>query len=443
VSALVTVLRKELLDALRDRRTLVTGLVVMPLALPLLFGGISAFGARAQAEKLEAPLRLPVAGAERAPNLAAFLREGGVEVVADDDPERLVRGREADLALRVDPAYADRWRASEPAPVELLYDASRPVESGASVARVRGLLEAYGEQVGALRLLARGVHPAVAKPLRVADRDLAPLGAKFAVGKLLVPYLLMLYGFIGGMQIATDATAGERERQTLEPLLATPASREAILSGKVLATAAFSQLTLVAMLASYELVFWALPLGPGGASFDLAASALPRVWLAVTPVTLLGAAVLTSLAAFAKSPREAQTYLPLLMFLPMVPSLVLMVAPIKTKLWMAAVPFFGPNLLLIKILRDEAVASAEWALCLGSGLALAAAVWALAARLYHRESLTVSSLRPAPRPPARRAARRSPPSTAPHAPARPSRRPPRRAAPAKAARDGKPQRGYS
>jgi sodium transport system permease protein len=392
VNAFATVLRKELVDALRDRRTVVTGLVVMPLALPLLFGGIATLGERTQAEKREGALRLPVAGAEYAPNLAAFLREGGVEVVAaPPDPERLVRDHDADLVLRVDPSYAEKWRASEPAPVELVYDASRPLESGTSVARVRRLLEAYGERVGALRLLARGVHPAAAKPLRLADRDVAPPGSKFDFAKQFVPYLLMLYGFIGGMQIAVDATAGERERQTLEPLLATPASRRAIMSGKVLATAIFAQLALVATLAAYKLVFSALPVGSGRSSFNLAASALPRLWLVITPVTLLGAAVLTSLAAFAKSQREAQSYLPFLMFLPMLPSLVLMVAPLKTKLWMAAVPFLGSNQLIVKILRDEAITGAEWALNLGSGLALAAAVWAVAARLYHREALAVSS----------------------------------------------------
>ncbi|HEU4535427.1 MAG TPA: ABC transporter permease subunit, partial [Polyangiaceae bacterium] len=186
-----------------------------------------------------------------------------------------------------------------------------------------------------------------------------------------------------------DSTAGERERQTLESLLATPASRSAIMSGKLLATAAFAQLTLVAMLAAYKLVFAAAPFG-NHASFQLSAAALPRLWLVITPVTLLGAGVLTSLAAFAKSQREAQSYLPFLMFVPMLPSLLLMIAPVKAKLWMAALPFLGQHQLILKILRDEAISGTEWALCLGSGLAVAALVWALASRLYHRESLAVS-----------------------------------------------------
>jgi sodium transport system permease protein len=392
VSAFAAVLRKELLDAFRDRRTVAVSLVVMPLAMPLLFGGVGVVGARAQAKKLEAPLSLPAVGAERAPGLVAIVREGGVDVTpAPADPERLVREHDADLFLRVDPSFADRWRASEPAPVELVYDASRPLESAASVARVRGLLNAYGEQVGALRLVARGVNPGAVRPLRVAERDLAPAGAKFDAAKMFLPYLLMLYGFIGGTQIAIDSTAGERERQTLEPLLATPARREAVMSGKLLATAAFAQLTLVVVLAAFKLVYSALPLVGGEASFQLPLSALPKLWLVITPVTLLGAGVLTALAAFAKSAREAQSYLATLMFLPMLPSLFLLAAPFKTKPWTMALPFFGQNQLITKILRDETITATEWALCLGSGVALAALVWALAARLYHREELAVSA----------------------------------------------------
>jgi sodium transport system permease protein len=106
---------------------------------------------------------------------------------------------------------------------------------------------------------------------------------------------------------------------------------------------------------------------------------------------LLGATVLTALAAFARSYREAQGYLPLLMFLPLVPSLVLMVAPVKTQLWMLAVPFLAQNQLIIRILRGESISAAEWGVSLGAGFALAALVWFVAARLYHREQLATSS----------------------------------------------------
>ena len=113
---------------------------------------------------------------------------------------------------------------------------------------MRGLLDGYGSTVGTLRLVARGIHPAVATPLQVGTRDVATPESRFDLSQQLLPYLLLLLAFIGGMQLAIDATAGERERQSLEPLLATPVSRESIISAKILATAVFALLSIAVTL---------------------------------------------------------------------------------------------------------------------------------------------------------------------------------------------------
>ena len=125
--------------------------------------------------------------------------------------------------LRIDDDVRRRLARRSPARLELIYDSSRPLQSGATIARIRGLLEAYDAQVGTLRLIARGIHPAVVQPLLVGSRDVATPESRFDLAQQLLPYLLLLLAFIGGMQLAIDATAGERERQSLEPLLATPA----------------------------------------------------------------------------------------------------------------------------------------------------------------------------------------------------------------------------
>lgn len=386
------VMRKELLDAFRDRRMVVVAFLVMPLAVPLLLAGISALGTKRQTEQLERTLELPVAGIDRAPNLLVWLGANNVRVVpAPDDPDEAVRGQDHEVILRIDETYAADWRAGRPARVELIYDSSRPLQSGASVARMRGLLEAYGAQVGTLRLIARGIHPAVAQPVQVASRDVATPESRFDLAQQMLPYLLLLLGFIGGMQLAIDATAGERERHSLEPLLTTPVSREAIISGKILATAAFTLLSLVVTLLMYRLAFAIIPTGRLDLSLDVPLDAMGWLLLVVLPIVVLGATLLTALAAFARSHREAHGYLPMLIFLPMIPTLMLMVAPVKTRLWMMAVPFLGQNQLILRILRGEAITPLEWLLNLGAALLLAAAVWLVAARLYHREQLAASA----------------------------------------------------
>ncbi|HEX9208511.1 MAG TPA: ABC transporter permease [Steroidobacteraceae bacterium] len=386
------VLRKELLDAFRDRRMVLVAFLLMPLAVPLVLAGTSALGQRRQAQQLEATLELPVIGGEQAPNLLAWLGEHNVRVVPGPrDADAAVRAQRHEVVVRIDPAFAEDWRAGRPARLELIFDSSRPLASGATIARVRGLFDAYSTTVGTLRLVARGIHPAVANALQVATRDVATPQSRFDLSQQLLPYLLLLLAFIGGMQVAIDATAGERERHSLEPLLATPVARESIISAKILATAVFALLSLAITLLAYRLAFALVPSGALAASFELGPAALAQLFVVILPIVLLGATLLTALAAFARSYREAQGYLPLLVFLPMIPTLVLMVAPVRTQLWMLAVPFLGQNQLILRVLRAETIRPLEWLVSLGAAMLLVAVVWWIAARLYHRESLTSSA----------------------------------------------------
>jgi sodium transport system permease protein len=392
VNALWTILRKELLDAFRDRRMVLVAFVVMPLAIPLVLAGTSALGARKQSQQLEGELQLPVVGAQHAPNLVAWLGSHNVKVLPPPaDPDAAVRSQQHDVVLRIGDGYAEDWRAGRPAQVEMIFDSSRPLDSGMAVSRIRGLLGGYGDTVGTLRLVARGIHPAVANPLQVAIRDVASPESRFDFSQQILPYLLLLLAFIGGMQLAIDATAGERERQSLEPLLATPVARETIISAKILATAIFSLLSLAVTLVAYRLAFAFVPSGGIDASFAIGPGGLVRLFVVILPIVLLGATLLTALAAFARSYREAQGYLPLLMFLPMIPTLVLMVAPVRTQLWMLAVPFLGQNQLILRVLRSEPISAIDWSVNLGAASAVVALVWFVAARLYHREQLATSS----------------------------------------------------
>ena len=392
MKALWTILRKELLDAFRDRRMVLVAFVVMPLAIPLVLAGTNALGARKQAQQLEGSLQLPIVGAAHAPNLVRWLELQNVKPLPPpEDVDAAVRTQEHDVVLRIDEKYGEDWRAGRPAQVEIIFDSSRPLDSGMSVARIRGLLDGYSNSVGTLRLIARGIHPAVASPLQVGSRDVATPEARFDLSQQILPYLLLLLAFIGGMQLAIDATAGERERQSLEPLLATPVAREAIISAKILATSIFALLSIAMTLVAYRLAFTIVPSGGIDASFAVGPLGLLQLFLIILPIVLLGATLLTALAAFARSYREAQGYLPLLMFLPMIPTLVLMVAPVRTQLWMLAVPFLGQNQLILRVLRGEQISALDWAVSLGAAFVVVGAVWLVAARLYHREQLATSA----------------------------------------------------
>ena len=121
------------------------------------------------------------------------------------------------------------------------------------MARVTKVLEGYSSSIGAMRLLIRGINPAIAAPLRVGTRDMATQEAKNSqFMSVLLPMILTIFAFIGGAHLAMDTTAGERERQSLEPLLATPASRAALVGGKMLAAAALGLLSMLLILVSFK-----------------------------------------------------------------------------------------------------------------------------------------------------------------------------------------------
>jgi sodium transport system permease protein len=390
--AVFTVWAKELVDTFRDRRTVLTSLLMGPLLGPLLLAGMLSMMVSQQLDRAERRLELPVAGVEHAPNLVAWLRQQGVDVRdAPADVERAVREQRVDVVLVIPSGFPDAWRANRPALVEVVHDASRAQQTGVTIARVKALVAQYGAEIGAMRLVARGLHPGIASPVAVAERDLSTPEARSGMMLAFLPYILILGAFLGAMHVAMDATAGERERQSLEPLLATPAARAAIMSGKLAAAASFALIALALTLAAIVLTFPWMPTDRIGMKIDLGVATALRMFAVLVPIALFGAALLTLISAYAKSYKEAQSYTSLLLLLPIIPTMGLLVNPVRTEAWMLAVPFLGQNQMIMKLVRAETIGLVEWTISLGAGLALAAVVWALAARLYRREQLAISA----------------------------------------------------
>ena len=204
----------------------------------------------------------------------------------------------------------------------------------------------------------------------------------------LLPILLTLTSFLGGAYLVMDTTAGERERQSLEPLLATPAARGAIVSGKIAAACMIGITSLLLTLLAFKL---SAQMGSGTARMlDVSFAAIGKMLLVLLPMLFIGTSLLTFLAATAKSMKEAQSHIVWLMLLPMVPSFVLMMNPIKTELWQFAVPFLAQNQLLLKVIRAEPITMEVWALYLAASLALAGLLWFAAVRRYQQERLAVA-----------------------------------------------------
>jgi sodium transport system permease protein len=389
MKALMTVMLKELRELMRDRRTIVIALVMGPLLTPALMLGMGHLMSKRVSSQLEKTLEVPIIGAEHAPNLVAWLEGQNLKAMpVPDEPEEAIRRQDEHVILRISPDYGEDWRAGRPALVEILLDATRD-DSRIPTGRVENLLESYSNSVGALRLLARGVVPAAGQPLRMARADVSTRESRQGSALVFLPYLLILSAFLGGAYIVIDSTAGERERQSLEPLLATPAARSQIMSGKIAAACAFGFTSLVLTLVAFKVGFQFAP-GFGG-KVDVSLLNIAKLLLALMPTLLFGTVLLTLIAASVKSVKEAQSYMSILMLLPLVPTMMLLVNPVKNQLWMLAVPFLAPNQMIMKVLRGEPTPALEWATYLGVGFGIGALLWALAARMYHRERLAISA----------------------------------------------------
>ena len=382
-ASLGIVSRKELVDGIRDRRSLASALVPVAFIPAMIFFSFKMVSDRVQ------PIRevtVPVVGAERAGALVDWLgQQPGVSIVpGPEEPREAVRNGEIGFALVIDKDFAADFTRSRTAGVRLVVD-SQDSRADRAAGRVRDLVRSYGQMIASRRLIVRGVSPAVARPLQVETVDMATRRERAASLFMVVPFALLMTVFIGGLQIAIDSTAGERERQTLEPLLARPVEHIAVVGGKWLASIAFSWASVGLTAALLMLSLEYSPLAQLGVRADLGVRGMAVLLAAVLPLAPLVSAVQMAVATLARSYKEAQSYVSLLMLLPALP-MVLMADPSTTQpAWQAGVPVVGQFMLVSDVLEGSAVSLPALGIPALVSLAGAAGALALTARLFRSE----------------------------------------------------------
>lgn len=381
---------KEMLENLRDRRVILSAFFFGVLLAPLLFALSMAWVSKQVVESREKPLQLPVSGHALAPNLMHFLRENGAEIVEvglrTDEAVQAVRSGQQELVLFIGADYVERLRAGEPAPVELIIDTANS-RAGTSIDRTRRLLEAYGYRLAALRLMVRGVDPAVIAPVDVRMLDVATPAGRSLLVLGMMTYFCLMSMLAGGFYLAIDTTAGERERGSLEPLLALPVKRGSLILGKMLATGAFMSISLLLTLAAFGVTLSFVPLEAMG----MTANFRPRMILALFAIMVtfvpLGAGLMTLVASFTRSNREAQSWLSVVMLLPVAPIMFAVISGTKSSMTLMAIPSLSQHLLATAMIRgDDIPMSHIMVSAAASLLAGAVLIWA-AMRLYRREAI--------------------------------------------------------
>jgi sodium transport system permease protein len=203
----------------------------------------------------------------------------------------------------------------------------------------------------------------------------------------MLSYFLLLTMLVGGLYLTIDATAGERERGSLEPLLTMPVKRSSLIYGKILAACAYMSLSLLLTTAAFALMLGFVGLEPLGMSANLGSLTALKMVLVCLPLVPLGASLMTIVAAFTRSYREAQTWLGVVLLVPTLPLVYASVAAVRPTTELMAVPSLSQHFLITSLLRNEPIELTHLVLSVATTLALGALLAAVAGRLYHREAL--------------------------------------------------------
>jgi len=381
------VFRKEVIDNLRDRRTLLTVLVFGPLFGPILYVGMMNVMTNKQLADLNQPLKLPVQGAQYAPNLVGYLKQHNTEIQpAPRDPEQTVKNGSADVVLVIPKDYAAAFRDGQPAVVQLVMDQSKD-SAQKNINRARDLLQGYSQEIAALRLLARGVDPRAVAPLAVENLDISTPQSRAVLILGFVPYFFLFAAIIGAFYLAIDVTAGERERGSLEPLLTTAVPRSTLISGKLAAVTLFSAVSLGLDVIALSWSQGLIPAAKLNIVVNFGWHTALAAFLLTVPFCLLIAALLTVVASFTRSYKEAQTWLSFIFILPMIPVFALIMFPAEPTLWMMLVPALSQDVLVTSVIKGAVLSGVFVTISVISTLALGLLLAWLAAWLYRREKV--------------------------------------------------------
>lgn len=397
--SILVVYAKELRDLLRDRRTIMSMVIVPTVLMPGLMLMIVAVTSRVVGKARAAVPTVMVLGGEDSPRVRAAL--AGAEklklVATRPDWKQEITDKKLRAAVEIPPGFDAALEQGTPRKITI-YNYEGELRSSFAVSELRQFFAGYRERIVERRLAARGLPPTMVKPFDVAAQNVAPpekVGGN-AVGGL-IPYFFLLLSFTGAMYPAMDLTAGEKERGTMETILCSPIARTDLVLGKFamvltasLATVLFSLISTSVTLAIGGALMGA-SLRSGGAAGHPALPMLDFVGMLaviamIVPMAVLFAAVQFTLALFAKSFKEAQSYVSPLIVLIIVPAVIGMLPGVELNARLALVPILNVSLV------SKELVSGVWhwnfiALIFGSTCAYATVALALAVRMFNRENV--------------------------------------------------------
>ncbi|WP_312514758.1 ABC transporter permease [Massilia sp.] len=371
---------KELRETLREKRTL-SLLLLFTLMYPAIIGYVMHQMIDKNTRTEREGVELAIIGGAQAPTLVSQLRQKNVTVseVAPMDEEAigaLLHARKTAAVLRLSEDFIENYGAMRPASIEFWFDSA--AESGPQRRQIEEVLQAYSANIASARLLAHGVSPAALSPIQVQRYDTGTNASRSAMVIGGIIGILFFPAFMLTMSAAVDSTAGERERRSLEVLMAQPIRTWELVCGKWLAASVPSVVGVtLELLLAHAILAW-LPLEEIGMSWSLGWSEMLLVCLVTAPLSLLSGALYLALAMNAKSFKEAQTTLSFVMIVPLIPGFAVSALELKSASWMYLVPTLSNQTLLKELAKSSELGALPFVLTFLSALIPALLVVAFA-----------------------------------------------------------------
>ncbi len=383
----IAIFRKEVLDNIRDRRSLFFALLYGPLLLPALIIGPIALGVKKHSINFEQSQTIHMEAPERAPNLVQYLREENIRVApVDEDLKSGLEEGHFSMVLSLAEDYETRLRQGQTATMLLHYNGADD-ESTKLYRKVHSILSRYGQQLTAQRMQIRGMDTAFLKPFHLIEENVATGNDAEKMLARMLPFIVILSLTMGGFYLAVDTTAGERERHSLEPLLSLSVSRQVLVAAKFCAVMLFVGLSGFLSILSAFILFQCLPVK------ELSALIQPDPWrfflvfLVSLPLVVFFTSAMMLIATYAKNTKEAQTHLGMAMMLPMAPFFIIQFANVKTSTVLMAVPVMSQYLSIEKVLTGEAQALAAVVASVAGTLFCALCCYLITVLLYRKEDI--------------------------------------------------------
>jgi sodium transport system permease protein len=316
-----------------------------------------------------------------------FFRRSDVEIEdAPADYEAKIKEGRLDAVIVVPDDFEERYLSGDGAKVDIVYDDSR-TDSGPAIRQAERLLRAFNKEAGMLRMIARGVSPDLTEPVKVGHVNTATPRQKGAFLLFLIPMFAILSPLLGGMTLAIDSTAGERERGSLEPLLANPVPVGQVVLGKWLAAWTFATLVATFTLGGFVIAASFYAQKRLAALMAFGTPEFIQFVAMVIPFAAMTAAIQMVICTYGRTYREAQTYVSYLATVVSFVPLIVMFSGLKDAFWQLVVPVLGQQVVLGRVVRGDMLTLEDWAIPAAVAFALAAGgVW-LVSRLLREERI--------------------------------------------------------